>query len=198
MAEAYSRQSALAHMHLLARAVDSLGGAGIGMSEITPRAQIAVRGSPEDRFFVDGFAAGTGLALPLDAGGTASGLGRTVFWLGPDEWLLTSMEETPEGLVASLAEALSGRHHAVTDVSESRVAIRLQGPRLAALMSKVTSLDLERMDEGRCAQSTFARTHMLLHAQADAYDIYVHRSFADYAWRWLEDAAQEYGVAVLG
>lgn len=197
MAESYSRQSALSHLHLLARAADDLGGAGIGMSETTPRAQIAVRGSVDDRFFVDGFAAGTGLALPVEAGGTDSGLGRTVFWLGPDEWLLTSTEEAPEGLVASLAEALSGRHHALVDVSESRVAIRLQGPRLAALMSKVTSLDLDRLEEGRCAQSTFARAHMLLHALPGAYDLYIHRSFADYAWHWLEDAAEEYGVAVL-
>ena len=28
------------------------------------------------------------------------------------------------------------------------------------------------------------------------YDIYVLRSFAEYLWLWLEDAAQEYGLAV--
>ncbi|NIO38860.1 MAG: hypothetical protein GTO41_00860, partial [Burkholderiales bacterium] len=33
--------------------------------------------------------------------------------------------------------------------------------------------------------------------EAPSYDIYVHRSFADYLWRWLEDAAQEYGVAII-
>lgn len=197
VADGYARQSGLAHLQLMARAVDELGSAGIGLAERTPRAQIALRGPADDRAFVEGFAGGTGLELPVQANRTASALGRTVFWLGPDEWLLTSTEELPEALTASLAGGLSGCRYAMTDVSESRVAIRVQGPHLAALMSKVTSLDLDRMAEGACAQSTFARTHMLLHALPGAYDIYVHRSFADYAWHWLEDAAQEYGVAVL-
>ena len=197
MVELPLRQGALAHLHLLARAVGDIGEAGIGLGERTPRAQIALRGDGGDRFFVDGFAAATGLTLPLATGGVENALGRRVFWLGPDEWLLTSMEEEADGLLASLAETLAGRHHALTDVSESRVVIRIEGPRLGDLMSKATSLDLARLEAGHCAQSTLARTHMLLHALPEAYEIYVHRSFADYAWRWLEDAALEYGVAVL-
>ena len=40
---------------------------------------------------------------------------------------------------------------------------------------------------------------MVLHqvGQAPSYDLYVLCSFADYLWRWLEDAAGEYGLAVL-
>jgi len=39
---------------------------------------------------------------------------------------------------------------------------------------------------------------VLIHQVSDApaYELYVLRSFADYLWRWLEDAAREYGVAV--
>lgn len=197
MADSYLRQSALASLHLMARAVAELGEAGIGLSERTPRAQIAVRGEADDRFFVDGFSAATGLPLPVEANTTSTGLGRTAFWLGPNEWLLTSSEEVPGGLLSSLSETLAGRHHATTDVSESRIVLRVEGPRLADLMSKVTSLDLSRLQPGQCAQSTFARTHMLLHVLPEAYDLFIHRSFAEYAWRWLEDAAAEYGVAVL-
>jgi sarcosine oxidase subunit gamma len=32
---------------------------------------------------------------------------------------------------------------------------------------------------------------------APAYDVYVLRSFAEYLWLWLEDAAKEYGMAVV-
>ena len=41
---------------------------------------------------------------------------------------------------------------------------------------------------------------MLLHQLDDSpsYDVYVHRSFAVYAWRWLCDGAGEYGLAVQG
>ena len=30
-----------------------------------------------------------------------------------------------------------------------------------------------------------------------AFDIYVLRSFSEYLWCWLEDAAREYGLAVV-
>lgn len=197
MVERYFRQGALSRLHTLADAQDALGEAGVGLSERTPRTQIAVRGLAEDRFFVDGFSAATGLALPVEANTAESLLGRTVFWLGPSEWLLTSAEEAPASLLEPLRQSLDGRHHALTDVSESRVAIRVEGPRLADLMSKVTSLDLAGMAPGACAQSTFARSHMLLYVLPDACEIYIHRSFAEYAWLWLTDAAQEYGVVTL-
>jgi sarcosine oxidase gamma subunit len=37
---------------------------------------------------------------------------------------------------------------------------------------------------------------MLLHQISDApcYHVYVHRSFADYMFAWLEDAAAEYAL----
>ena len=31
----------------------------------------------------------------------------------------------------------------------------------------------------------------------DTYDIIVRRSFAEYVWTWLEDAAREYGIRVV-
>ena len=34
-------------------------------------------------------------------------------------------------------------------------------------------------------------------ADAPAYDIYVERSSVDHLWSWLEDAAEEYGLAVV-
>ena len=71
---------------------------------------------------------------------------------------------------------------------------------LRDVLRKGTSIDLhpKAFGPGQCAQTGIARCHMLLHQTSDepAYDIYVHRSFADYLWRWLEDAAREYGVAV--
>ena len=64
---------------------------------------------------------------------------------------------------------------------------------------KGTNIDVHpRMFEaGNCIHAHLGRCHMLLH-QIDnepGYDIYIHRSFAVYAWNWLSDAAREYGVA---
>ena len=39
---------------------------------------------------------------------------------------------------------------------------------------------------------------MLIHqpSAAPAFEIYILRSFAQYAWAWLEDAGQEFGVRI--
>jgi sarcosine oxidase subunit gamma len=61
---------------------------------------------------------------------------------------------------------------------------------------KGCSLDLDpaAFGPGRCAQTALARAHMLLHQVSDVpcYHVYAHRSFADYVFAWLEDAAAEY------
>ena len=52
---------------------------------------------------------------------------------------------------------------------------------------------------GHCAQSHLAKAAITLHQTDDgpAFDLYTRRSFADYLWRWLEDAAREYGLAIV-
>jgi sarcosine oxidase subunit gamma len=90
----------------------------------------------------------------------------------------------------------------VVDVSDSRAVITLSGPRALDVLAKGCPLDLHPrvFSPGRCAQSLLAKAHVLLHRVDDAptFEIYVHRSFADYLWTWLEDAAAEYGMAVRG
>ena len=53
---------------------------------------------------------------------------------------------------------------------------------------------------GRVVRTLLAKTGIILHQvdETPTYEITVHRSFADYAWRWLEDAGLEYGVAIAG
>ena len=50
------------------------------------------------------------------------------------------------------------------------------------------------------AKTLSDKSGAILHQTSDApsFEVYVHRSFADYAWRWLEDAGLEYGVAIAG
>ena len=106
------------------------------------------------------------------------------------------------GASARLGEALTDMHHAIVDVSHSRTVIRLQGRNARDVLMKGTNIDVHPRVFGpdSCIQSHLGRCHMLLHQldEEPAYDIYVHRSFAVYAWTWLCDAAREYGIAVLG
>ncbi len=204
MADKHLRQSALAHLELEARAAKAASEeAGVALGECAHRDLIALRGDPDRKAFRDAAAGVLGLELPLEANTTASRRGITVLWLGPDEWLVAAPDGRAPRLVAGLEEALAGEWFLASDVSHARAVIRLEGERAREVLMKGCSLDLHprAFAPGRCAQTRLARCPMLLHQLAEeppAYEVYVPRSFADYAWRWLEDAAGEYRPRVLG
>lgn len=201
MAENYQRQSPLAHLHLEARALAPRVEAGVLMREQSLKGQLALRGNPRSRKFKSVVKKVFGAVLPVEANTAAEGKrGHRLLWLGPDEWLAVVPDGHEAKAALDLEAAMPEEHFGVVDVSGSRTIISLSGPRARDVLNKGCSLDLHPrvFATGQCAQSSLARCHMLLHQVADtpAYDVYVHRSFADYLWRWLEDAAKEYGVAI--
>ena len=201
MVEAHLRQSPLAHLGLVARAEENRGEAGIALAEAPRRVQLALRGDGRDPAFIDAVREVVGLAPPLAANTVGRDGESTILWLGPDEWLVTAPAEA-EDLATRLRAALAETHHAVADVTESRVILRLSGPAARDLLAQGCSLDFHAsvFQAGMCAGSHLALAHVTIHQTAadPVYEIHVHRSFADYLWRWLETASEPYGFAVVG
>ena len=78
--------------------------------------------------------------------------------------------------------------------------IRLAGAHARDTLAKGCPVDMHPrvFGPGQCAQTILARADMTIHQTADdTYDIIVRRSFAEYVWTWLEDAAREYGIRVV-
>ena len=194
------RQGGLAGLGLGVRTKNERGEAGITMAERPFRTILNLRGDVTDKAFGDAIQSVIGAGPPETPNTTAGKSGRTVLLLGPDEWWLVSAKPDVR-LADRLRKALSGQHAAVTEVGESRTCIEIAGPSARDVLAKACPLDLHPrvFSAGRCAQSHFAKAGGLIHqvSEAPAYDLYVLRSFAEYLWRWLEDAAQEYGVAVV-
>jgi sarcosine oxidase subunit gamma len=200
--ERFLKQSPLAHLQLEARAQIAPEDAGVCMREAGWRGQIALRGDASSETFVDAVKEVFGVEVPVEPNTVSPpDGGRYLLWLGPDEWLAIVPDGAEADTVAAFNQRMEGEHFAVTDVSGSRDVITLSGDGAREVLMKGASLDLHpnAFGPGRCAQSGMARCHMLLHQTSDepAYEIYVHRSFADYLWRWLEDAAAEYRLRVL-
>ena len=202
MPERYQWQGALARFGIEAKARSRAPGAGVVLAERAPPAQLALRGSASSDDFRRGVSAALGLELPTDPRSSASRDGEAILALGPDEWLVVLPMEVASERVESLGGALSGTHHALVDVTHSRTIMGLSGPHARDVLMKATNVDVHprAFSAGQCIQAHLARCHMLLHQLDDspAYDIYVHRSFAAYAWTWLLDAAGEYGIEVQG
>jgi len=205
MANRPLRQSALAHKALETHATVAVENPGVYLGEGGGRCQVVLRGDIARAEFAEGVQKALGIAPPAQANTVAASENRiswrSILWLGPDEWLVVCAEEDPAALCAQLEAALEGQHFLLSDVSASRTVITLSGPEARKVLQKGCSLDLHprNFGPGQCAQASLARCHALLHQRDDSpgYEIYIHRSFADYAWRWFFDAAREYGVQIL-
>ena len=200
MAERYRRRSALAHLGLEARGASiEPGGAGVVLGERKARGLLVLRGDSADVKFRRSVRAVLGLdpVKPLTA---ARQHDVTLLWLGPDEWLVVTPDRRVERIERELRGALDAQHAALTDVSHSRTTLTLSGPDAYAVLAKGCPLDFHPrvFAPGRCAQSRLAKCQVLIHQPgADpAFEIYVPRSFAHYAWKWLEDSGREFGVRV--
>jgi sarcosine oxidase, subunit gamma len=203
MVEAYQRRSALAHFGLAARAAQgNPAAAGVILGESAHRTIINIRGNAGDPAFAASVKAATGVDLPARANTVAAAGDVKILWLGPDEWWVVGPDGRTADLLAALRQAFEGQHAAVTDVSESRTAITLSGPKARDLLARGISLDLHprAFAAGQCAQTSLSKANVLLHQTDDrpSYDIYVLKSFADYLWQWMGLVAEDFGMAVAG
>jgi sarcosine oxidase subunit gamma len=80
------------------------------------------------------------------------------------------------------------------------------GPKAREVLAKGCPIDLHprAFAAGTCAQTLVSRVGAIIHRTDEGaanelprFELHVLRSFADYLWRFLEDAGQEYGVAVI-
>ena len=171
---------------------------GVRLSERPHTGKVNLRGDPSDRAFRAAIGRALDLVLPTDPNAATTSGGVTAIWLGPDEWLLTCQPGSERKLMARLREALQGVHAAVTDVTDARTILRIEGAGARDVLAKGCPLDLHprALPPGAVAQSRLAKADVLLHRVdsgddgAPAFDLHVGRSFAGYLWAWLEEASR--------
>jgi sarcosine oxidase subunit gamma len=111
-------------------------------------------------------------------------------WLSTDQWLILCPRAKTADLLNDLRQALAGIHSFAVDVSDMRTIIRLEGDDARFVLLKGCSLDLLSRDygAGTVRRLRFAEIAALLHIvteKPDVIDLYVFRSYANYAWDWL-------------
>jgi sarcosine oxidase, subunit gamma len=201
MVEAYLRRSPLTHRALLTKAVDQLGDAEVGLGERAHRMQLNVRGDSGDAAFVTAVKGAAGVDIATAANRFTQAGDRACLWLGPNECLIVGPSGGERELTAGLRTVFVGLDAAVTDVSESRTTILLQGPRARDLLQKGMPIDLHprEFQTGQCAQTHIAGANVIIRQLDDrpTYEVFVLNSFAEHLWLWLESAAREYQMVVL-
>ena len=173
--------------------------AGVKLSQRVLPGLINLRGQPDAEAFVPSVAEILGGDPPLTPNTTALYADFTLCWLRPDEWLVMIPDADNVATLLAALQQIDG-HTAATDVSGGYAVISLSGSQARQVLAKGCTLDLHprQFTTGHCAQSLLAKADVLLIARGEqAFEIVVRRSFADYLWLWLVDAADEYGLAVL-
>jgi sarcosine oxidase, subunit gamma len=180
-------ESALAHRS----APDNIS---ISMREISERGMIDLRGSMADKKFMAAAKSALGVELPKSPR-TSTAFGDVqVLWLSTDQWLVLTGRARVTALLADLRRALGIIHSLAVDVSDMRAIIRLEGDGVRETLMKGSTLDLisDEYAAGTVRRMRFAEIAALLHVvEHNMIDIYVFRSYADYAWAFLLKAARK-------
>ena len=201
MSDQVRRESPLAEYLAAPRKADSATSVGVQMWERPFLGHVNLRGDPSEKRFLKAVEGAIGVALPLEPNTVAEGREISALWLGPDEWLLLTPPDRQRDVVPALKAALGDTFAAVNDLSGGQTVVHIQGTHARDVLSKGCPLDLHHrvFGPGQCAQSHISKTMALIRQIDDTptYDVIVRRSFADYLARWLEEAAREYGLAVI-
>ena len=129
-----------------------------------------------------------GLDLPKAPRTSVSWGDMKALWLSTDQWLILCPRAKAVELTAALRSRLGNIHSLVVDVSDMRAVMRLEGEGVREVLLKGSSLDLLSDDyaPGTVRRMRFAEIAALLHVVEDTvFDIYVFRSYADYAWDFI-------------
>ena len=173
---------------------------GVRLCERPFLGHLILRGDPARRNLTSGVKRVLGVSLPRKANTVASAEDVRILWLGPDEWLIVTRPNRESEIIPALQGELLKVFASVTDVSSAQTVIGIEGPKVRDTLAKGCPLDVHprAFASGQCAQSRIAKADAIIHQLDDtpSFDLIVRRSFAEYLWSWLADAAGEYGIAV--
>ena len=139
-----------------------------------------------------------GVKLPEQPMGSAFGKsgdftgkgGRVALWLGPDEWLVIDTVGNDPMVDCAKVKTL----HSATDISHRHVAIDVSGAGAADVLNAgcPRDLSLAAFPVGAAARTVLGKIEIvLLRTGEDAFRVECWRSFSDYAFTFLAEAARD-------
>ncbi|MEZ5844100.1 MAG: sarcosine oxidase subunit gamma family protein [Hyphomicrobiaceae bacterium] len=152
-------------------------------------------GAPANFAALKGLDLGGAINTWTGAAWTASLAGIHALRLGPDEWLVLAPDGDAEPLAASLTAALSGRPHAIVDVSHRFASLEIAGTAAEDIVSAGCPLDLDAraFPTGTATRSLLGKAEIVLARTDDrpGFRLEVARSLAAYVWDFLAEAARD-------
>ena len=131
-----------------------------------------------------------GVKLPQVPKSSASRAGRTALWLGPDEWLVIDEAGKDPLVDCAGVKAL----HSAVGISHRNVGIAVSGPAAAATVNSgcPQDLSLAAFPTCACSRTVLGKAEIVLwRTKEDEFRVECWRSFSDYVFAFLSDAARD-------
>lgn len=157
--------------------------------EIGPLGMIALRADPGLPALTAAVQAAVGLDLP-DRRRIRRAGDRAVGWMAPDEWLLILPYAEVGKALDRIASALSGQHHLAVDVSDARAVFRIEGPKAAEVLMKLTPVDHAAMAPDELRRTRAAQVACAFWCDETGCTLVSFRSVAGYVMGLLTHSAQ--------
>jgi len=162
------------------------GGNGVTLVPMEACDRISLRA--EDKA-VAGLGKAIGLKLPKKPGQSVTKDETSALWVGPDEWFIIGADGA--GLEDKLNKVKTGLYSAVS-INHRNTAITVSGPNAATALNAgcPRDLSLEVFPVGTCSRTIMGKAEIILwRTDKNAFHVECWRSFSDYVWKHLVDAA---------
>ena len=137
-----------------------------------------------------------GLSFPSSLKST-SNFNTRILWIGPNNWLVFS---SISNLIKKEKDHFKETDFAVTDISNSRTIIELEGSLVNEVLKKGCPLDINSLKEGDCANSVFnglTITIDFISENPKKVRISGPRSYGESLHHSITDACLEFGYAAI-
>ncbi|MDX8528129.1 sarcosine oxidase subunit gamma [Mesorhizobium sp. MSK_1335] len=165
----------------------TLSAPGVKVEMLPPAERISLR-APQASLAA--LSRALGVALPTKPKTSATKDGRTALWLGPDEWLI--IDEAGNDPLADCAK--TSALHSVVGISHRNVAISVSGPAAEMTVSSgcPQDLSLDAFPIGAASRTILGKSEIvLLRTASDSFRVECWRSFSDYVFTLLSEAASD-------
>ena len=173
---------------------------GISIEELPFVNKINLRGNTTDRIFMSNTGSVLDILIPTEPNTKIENKNLQVIWLSPNEWLLNFIyNENFTKIFENLSNKLNPENTSITDISESKTIIRVEGINTTELLRKFLILDIDSVLNSnlKVAQTVFVKVPILIvrnHKDQDtqSFDIHLNRSHTTYLKDLLLDGCNQF------
>lgn len=161
--------------------------------------KINLRGNSKDKDFLSIVGSILEVVIPLEPNTKIQNKNFQIVWLSPNEWLINFFnDDIFNEILIKLKNKLNSEKTSITDITENKTIIRIQGKTVNQLLRKFMILDIDSVlqDSSKTAQTIFVKIPILIIRNHDQevkqnYDIHVNRSHTVYLRDLLLDGCNE-------